>query len=98
MRRLDRNWFSPVTLRSDNDQSFPDRLEACRVENGHGTFRTMRITPIATLVVAVLLGASLWLVAPLAIGSALSPWEAFVVATVILALVAWWRERRLRRE
>lgn len=57
-------------------------------------FRTMRFTPIAALVVAVLL----WLAAPAAIGRALKPWEAVVSAAVVLALLEWLRVRRLRRE
>jgi hypothetical protein len=40
----------------------------------------MRLTPIASLVFALLLGALLWVAAPLAIDRALRPWEAFVVA------------------
>lgn len=59
--------------------------------------RTMRITPLATLVTAGLLGASLWLAAPIAIGRALTLWEAFVATAVILVLLEWWRGRRLRR-
>ena len=62
------------------------------------TFRTMRLTPIASLVFALLLGALLWVAAPIAIDRALRPWEAFVVAVVILALLEWWRGRRIRRE
>ena len=58
----------------------------------------MRLTPIPSLVFALLLGALLWVAAPIAIDRALSPWEAFVVAVVILALLEWWRGRRLRRE
>ena len=60
--------------------------------------RTMRLTPIATLVVAVLLGALLWLAAPVTIGRALKPWETLVSAIVLLALLEWLRVRRLRRE
>jgi len=48
--------------------------------------------------VALLLGALLWFAAPIGIGRALRPWEALVVAVVILALLEWRRERRLRRE
>ena len=59
----------------------------------------MRLTPIASLVFALLLGALLWVAAPIAIDRvALRPWEAFVVAVVILALLEWWRGRRIRRE
>ena len=71
---------------------------AAHVQNGLVTFRTMRLTPIATFVVAVLLGALLWLAAPAAIGRALKPWEALVSAAVLLALLEWLRVRRLRRE
>ena len=71
---------------------------AAHVQNGLVTFRTMRLTPIATFVVAVLLGALLWLAAPAAIGRALKPWEARVSAAVLLALLEWLRVRRLRRE
>jgi membrane protein implicated in regulation of membrane protease activity len=58
----------------------------------------MRLTPIASLVFALLLGALLWAAAPIAMDRALKPWEAFVVAVVILALLEWWRGRRLRRK
>lgn len=62
------------------------------------SFRTMRLTPIATLVVAVLLGALLWVAVPVAIGRPLRLWEAVVVSAAILALLEWWRRRWLRRE
>lgn len=58
----------------------------------------MHLTPVASLVVALLLGALLWFAAPAAIGRALSPWEVIVVMTAILALLEWWRGRRRRRE
>ena len=58
----------------------------------------MRLTPITSLVFALLLAALLWVAAPIAIDRALRPWEAVVVAVVILALLEWWRGRRLRRE
>lgn len=60
--------------------------------------RTLYLTPIATLLVSVLLGALLWLAAPVALGRLLRPWEALVVAAAIWALLEWLRERRLRRE
>ena len=87
-----------MTLRSGHDQSFPQRFDGSHVENGLVTFRTIRLTPIGTFAVAVLLGALLWLAAPTAIGRALRPWEAFVSAAVLLALLEWLRGRRLRRE
>ncbi len=92
--------FSEVStaLRPYHDESFPGRFVASHVENGLVTIRTMRLTPIATLVVAVLLGALLWLAAPAAIGRALKPWEALVCAVVLLALLEWLRVRSLRRE
>jgi len=58
----------------------------------------MRHTPFTSLFVALLLGALLWLAAPIAAGRALRLWEALVAALVILALLEWWRGRRLRRE
>jgi Flp pilus assembly protein TadB len=58
----------------------------------------MRLTPITTLVVAILLGALLWLAAPVALGRALRPWEACVATAVILLLLEWWRGRRRRQE
>jgi uncharacterized membrane protein len=64
------------------------------VQNGLVIVRTKRFTPIAALIVAVLL----WLAAPAAIGRALKPWEAVVSAAVVLALLEWLRVRRLRRE
>lgn len=61
-------------------------------------YRTMRLTPVAALVVAFLFGVLLWLAAPTAIGRALKPWEALVSAVVLLALLEWLRVRRIRRE
>ena len=61
--------------------------------NGFVTFRTMRLTPTATLGLAVLFGVLLWLAAPDAIGRALR--EALVSAVVMLALLEWLRVRRL---
>lgn len=58
----------------------------------------MHLTPMASVVVALLLAALLWLAAPVAIGRALKPWEALVFAAAIFAFLEWWRERRLRRE
>ncbi|NPC58388.1 hypothetical protein [Caenimonas soli] len=62
------------------------------------SIQTLRITPIASFVIAFLLGGLLWLAAPVAIGRALRPWEALAGAAAILALLEWWRGRRLRRE
>lgn len=61
-------------------------------------FRTMRLALITTLVVAVLLGALLWVAVPGVIGRPLRFWEALALPAAILALLAWWRGRRLRRE
>jgi membrane protein implicated in regulation of membrane protease activity len=85
-------------LRSDHDQEFFQRFEASLVENGHVTIRTMRLTPIGTLVAAILLAAMLWLAAPAVIGRALRPWEVSVAAAMVLAILQWLRVRRLRRE
>jgi len=87
-----------ATLRSDHDQSFPERFDAARVENRLVSFRTIHLTPIATAALAVLLATLLWLSAPVAIGRMLRPWEALLVAAGILALLEWWRGRRLRRQ
>ncbi|MEO8020275.1 hypothetical protein [Polaromonas sp.] len=60
--------------------------------------RTLLFTPIGTFVLAVLLGALLWVVAPVFIGRLLSLWETFVVTAAIVVLLEWWRRRRLGRE
>lgn len=89
---------SPLTLRSNHDQSFPQRFDAFLMENELVTIRTKYLTPIGNLVVAVLLGALLWVAVPVVIGRPLWLWEAFVTAAAILALMEWWRGRRIRRE
>jgi uncharacterized membrane protein YdbT with pleckstrin-like domain len=58
----------------------------------------MRLTPFTSLVFALLLGALLWVAAPIGIGRALRLWEMFVLAAIVLVLLEWWRGRRLRRE
>ncbi|OOG40480.1 hypothetical protein B0B52_13335 [Polaromonas sp. A23] len=58
----------------------------------------MRLTPISTFVLAVLLGALLWAVAPVAMGRPLMLWEGVVVAVAIFALLELWRRHRLWRE
>jgi membrane protein implicated in regulation of membrane protease activity len=68
------------------------------VENGRVNFQTMRLTLIANLVAAVLLGVLLWVAVPAAIGRPLRLWEALVLAAGALALLVLWRGRRLRRE
>jgi hypothetical protein len=90
----------PCVLRLDHDQSFPEEIGAFGVENGVGlvSFRTMSIKPIFTLFLAALLGALIWLGAPVAIGRPLSPWETLVLAAVIWGFLEWLRGRRLRRE
>jgi hypothetical protein len=77
---------------------FSQRLDVCRVENGPVNFQTMRYTLIVNLVAAAVLGAVLWVALPDAIGRPLGFWAAFVVAAAALALLEWWRGRRLRRE
>ena len=62
------------------------------------TIRTMRLTPIGTFVLAVLLGALFWAVAPAAMDRPLRLWEGVVVAVAIFALLEWWRRHRLWRE
>jgi len=59
--------------------------------------RTIRVTLIATLVLAALLGAALWLAASAITGRPLNIWEACVVSAAALAVFEWWRGRRLRR-
>lgn len=88
----------PLTLRSDHDQSFPQRFDAFLVENGLVTIRTMHLTPIGNLVVAVLLGVLLWVTVSVVIGRPLRLWEAFIFAAAILALLEWWRGCQFRRE
>jgi hypothetical protein len=85
-------------LRSDHDQSFPERFDLERVENRRVSFRSIHLTPVATAAVAALLAALLWLSAPAAIGRMLRPSEALLAAAGILALLEWWRGRRLRRQ
>lgn len=87
-----------LTLRSDRDQSFPQEIGAFRVENMFVAIRTLLLTPLGTFVLAVLLGAWLWVVAPVLIGRPLSLWEAFVGTLAIVLLLEWWRRRRLWRE
>lgn len=62
------------------------------------TFRTVRLTPLSSVVLSLLLVALLCVIAPSAIGRALRPWEVIVAAPVILALLEWWRGCRVRRE
>ncbi len=88
----------PAMLCSDHDQSFPERFDTSRVENRLVSFRAIHLTPVATAAAAGLLSALLWLAAPVAIGRLLRPWEALLVAAAILALLEWWRGRRLRRQ
>lgn len=57
----------------------------------------MRLTLIATLVLAIVLGAVLWLVAPAITGRSLKIWETCVVSAAVLAIFEWWRGRQLRR-
>lgn len=58
----------------------------------------MRLTLIANLVAAVLLGVLLWVAVPAAIGRPLRLWEALVLSAAALALLELWRRLRLRRE
>lgn len=88
----------PLTLHSCHGQSFPQRPDADHVENGPVSSRIIRLTLIATLVAAILLGAVIWLAAPVITGRTLNLWEACAVSAVILATFAWWRRRRLRRQ
>jgi len=62
------------------------------------TIRTLLLTPIGTFVLAILLGALLWALAPALIGRSFRLWEAFVAAAAILVLLEWWRRRWLWRE
>jgi Flp pilus assembly protein TadB len=89
---------SPLALRSDHDQSFPQRFDAARVENGLVTIQSTRLTPIGNFVIAILLGALLWVAVPVVIGRPLRFWEAGFATAAILALFEWWRRRRLRRD
>lgn len=68
------------------------------MENGLVSFRTTPLTLIAMLAVAVLLGALLLVAVPVVMGRPLRLWEGFVVSAAILAVLEWWRGRRLRRE
>ena len=68
------------------------------MENGQVNFQTMRLTLIANLVAAALLGAVLWVAVPAVIGRSLRLWEVFVLAAAALALLELWRWLRLRRE
>lgn len=85
-------------LRSGHDLSFPQQFDASGVENGFVAIRNLFLTPVGTFVLAVLLGAVLWVVAPVAVGRPLSLWEAFVATLAIVLLLEWWRRRRLWRE
>lgn len=67
------------------------------MEDGRVTIRTMHLTRIANLVVAVLLGGLLWVAVPVVIGRPLRLWEVFVAVSAILALLELWRGHRLRR-
>ena len=58
----------------------------------------MYLTPMGNFVVAVLLGALLWVVIPVVTGHPLRLWEVLVAAAAILALLEWWRARQIRRE
>jgi hypothetical protein len=87
-----------LTLHSGHGQSFPQQFAASHVENGLVTIRTLLFTPIGTFVLAVLLGALLWALAPAFMGRSFRLWEALVVAVAILVLLEWWRRRRLWRE
>ncbi|CAA9385857.1 MAG: hypothetical protein AVDCRST_MAG51-95 [uncultured Ramlibacter sp.] len=46
----------------------------------------------------MLVAALLWFAAPIAVGRSLKPWELLVVALISLAVLEWWRGRRLRQE
>lgn len=59
--------------------------------------RTIRVTLIATLVLAML-GAVLWLAVSALAGRPLNIWEACAVSAAVLAVFEWWRGRRLRRQ
>ena len=59
--------------------------------------RTLRLTPIGTFILAVLLGALLWAVAPATLERPLRIWEAVVVAVAIFALLEWGRRQWLWR-
>lgn len=76
----------------------PSNLKPMVWKMGQVLSRTMRITPVATLFIAASLGAVIWLGAPVAIGRALKPLEALIIAAVVLVLLAWWRGRRIRRK
>lgn len=78
-------------------RSFPDPFAAFACRKWLVYSRTMRITPLASFVLALLMAALLWLAAPSAIGRALRFWEAITVAAAVLALLEGWRGRRLRR-
>lgn len=88
----------PLALRSGHDQSFPQQFDAFRVENRRVIIRTMRLTPIIILLLAVSLGVLLWAVAPAVMGRPLMLWEALLLIAAIMVLLAWWRRRRLWRE
>ena len=87
-----------MALRSGHDQSFPQQFDASRVENERVAIRNLLLTPVGTFVLAVLLGALLWALAPVAVGRPLSLWETFVATLAIVLLLEWWRRRRLWRE
>ena len=58
----------------------------------------MRLTPFAPFVIAVALGAAIWVAMPVITGRPLRLWEALVVSAAVFAVLELWRARRLRRE